>query len=86
MTPKELIDLCKAPVDGLDGKPVVPDHIYLSILKRSLPGCKTRLSGRYGPLGVVCNVASAEPDAGYPYRVTAAFNRAAVIRFLESSS
>ena len=85
MTPQELIDLCKAPVDGLDGKPFVPDHIYLTIPKRSLPRDKTRLLGRYGPLGMVCNVTESEPGAGYPYRVVAVFNRAAVIKFLEAA-
>jgi hypothetical protein len=28
MTPQELMDLCRAPIEGAGGAPVMPDHIY----------------------------------------------------------
>lgn len=82
MTPKELIDLCKSPVEGLDGKPFIPDHIYLTVPKKSLPRNQVRLAGGAGPLGRVMCVN--EADVGYV--VVAVFKRKAVIKFLERTS
>ena len=84
MTPEQLIALCKAPVDGLDGKPVVPEHIYLTIPKKSLPRDCIRLAGRQGPLGRVCTVNDAPKLEGYICLVVAVFKRKDVINFLEA--
>lgn len=83
MTPEQLIALCKAPVDGLDGKPIIPDHIYLTVPKNSLPRDRIRLVGRAGPLGKVCTVNDAPTFGDYRYTVVAIFHRKAVIKFLE---
>lgn len=80
MTPKELINICKQPVSGLDGKPFLPDHIYLTVHKRVPPRDRVRLAGRSGPIGRVCNTT----EAPHGYNVVAVFNRKAVIAFLES--
>ena len=83
MTPQELIALCKAPVDGLDGEPFVPENIYLSVPKQSLPRERIRLAGRYGPFGRVCTVNEPPIDGNFLCTVVAVFNRKEVIRFLE---
>ena len=81
MTPEELVALCDAPVDGLDGGPVIPAHIYLTVRKSGPPpGERVRLAGRSGPLGRVC-VASAI-DGGFS--VVAVFDRPAVRKFAAS--
>ena len=80
MTPQGLINVCKRPVDGLDGKPFLPDHIYLTLPKKSPPREQVRLAGRSGPLGRVCNV----KEAPHGYDVAATFNRKAVVAFLET--
>jgi len=80
MTVEELIELCEAPVEGLDGKPVVPEHIYLTVPKKTLPRDQMRLLGRRGPLGRVCNVR----EAPQGYSVVAIFQRKAVIAFLKN--
>ncbi len=80
MTPQGLINVCKQPVDGLDGKPFLPDHIYLSLPKKSPPRDQVRLAGRSGPLGRVCNA----KETPHGYDVVATFNRKAVIAFLET--
>lgn len=78
MNLRELVALCDAPVDGLDGVPVVPAHIYLTVQKASPPGQRIRLAGRSGPLGRVC---TANERAG-GFAVVAVFNRRAVRDFL----
>tara|TARA_R110000744_G_scaffold19360_1_gene51237 strand:+ start:1871 stop:2134 length:264 start_codon:yes stop_codon:yes gene_type:complete len=80
MTPQGLIALCKHPVDGLDGKPYVPEHIYLTVPKKSPPRERIRLAGRSGPLGSVCNA----KEAPHGFDVVAVFDRQAVIAFLET--
>jgi hypothetical protein len=80
MTPQGLIALCKHPVDGLDGKPYVPEHIYLTVPKKSPPRERIRLAGRSGPLGLVCTL-NETPEG---FNVVAVFNRQAVITFLET--
>jgi hypothetical protein len=81
MTPQDLIDICKKPVEGLDGRPFLPDHIYLTLPKKSPPGEHVRLAGRSGPLGRVCNA----KDNGAGFDVVATFNRKAVISFIEAA-
>jgi hypothetical protein len=81
MTPQGLIDVCNRPVDGLNGKPFVPEHIYLTLPKRSPPRDQVRLAGRSGPLGRVCS--AKETPLGYS--VVATFNRKAVVAFLEAT-
>jgi hypothetical protein len=79
MTPQGLIDLCKRPVAGLDGKPFLPEHIYLTLHKKSPPRDQVRLAGRFGPLGRICNA----KEAPHGFEVVATFNRKALIAFLE---
>jgi hypothetical protein len=78
MTPQELMDLCRAPIEGAGGAPVMPDHIYLVIPKRGRPGARFCQASRQGPLGRVC-VARADKDL---IAVVAVFERAAVVAFL----
>lgn len=80
MTPLDLINICDAPVDGLDGQPVVSDHIYLTVQKRRAPGECVRLAGRSGPLGRVCT--AREVSGGLA--VVAVFQRTAVRAFCVS--
>ena len=80
MSPQELIDACKRPVDGLDGKPFLPEHIYLVLPKKSPQRDQVRLAGRFGPLGRVCSA----KEMPHGFNVVATFNRKAVISFLES--
>lgn len=76
-----LIDICREPVVGLDGKLFVPDHIYLTFKRDSMPkGAKTRLSKNRGPLGKICNVS----QAGDGFSVVAIFNRKDVTAFLKA--
>lgn len=80
MTPQELINLCRQPLEGFDGEPFLPEHIYLVVRKKSPPRDQVRLAGRAGPLGRV--LTAKETDIGYS--VVATFNRKAVIAFLET--
>jgi hypothetical protein len=82
MTPQGLIDACKRHVADLDGKPFLPEHIYLMLPKRSPPRDQVRLAGRSGPLGRVCNA----KEAPHGFDVVATFNRKAVISFLEATN
>jgi hypothetical protein len=79
MTVQDLIDICLRPVEGLNGKLELPDHIYLVGPKASPPGNRIRLAGRAGPLGRVCS--AKESDAGWD--VVATFRRDEVFKFLE---
>jgi|TARA_R110000744_G_scaffold21911_3_gene56306 hypothetical protein len=81
MTPQGLINVCNRPVEGLDGKPFVPEHIYLTLPKRSPPGNQVRLAGRSGPLGLVCTA----NEAPHGFDVVATFNRKAVVAFLKTT-
>ena len=75
MTFDELIAACDKPVEGLDGKSVVPEHIYFTVQKAGIPkGHKVRLAGSHGPLGNVLNVKRLKMK----YAVTALFKRSEV--------
>jgi hypothetical protein len=82
MTPQGLIDMCNRPVEGLDGKPFLPEHIYLTMPKKSPPRDYVRLVGRSGPLGHVCT-ASKTPTG---FNVVATFNRRSVLEFLKKET
>lgn len=79
---KNLISLCERPVEGLDGEPFVPEHIYLVVPSNTLPsGTHKRLAGRAGPLGRICTVKEAEDMPDVKYSVVASYSREEVITF-----
>ena len=82
---KQLIAMCDEPVEGLGGKKVIPEHIYLNVQKANLPkGKSIRLAnGGRGPLGRICTVNEGE-NGGYV--VVAVFKRAEVKAFALSLS
>ena len=76
----ELEDLCRAPVEGLKGGPVVPDHIYLVLARDNPPGgAQIRLAGRAGPLGRVCNV---RPRGDGRLDIVATFKRKGILEWI----
>lgn len=79
MPPQRLMELCKRPVVGLDGRAFLPDHIYLVLPKKAPPRDRVRLAGRFGPLGRVCMT----KEAPHGFDVVAIFERKDVVAFLE---